>query len=336
MSQASKKETKPERKSELKRSESISEDVTDGFVARPRVISRFHYGRHNESHLVEFEGSEKVNGSIFIEGVSGVGVTATVVSAYLIKEMNLPIVATFESPYLPAMCAVHSFRATPMFRIHGDADVCVAVGDLPISASEKSEILWDITRAFADFARRHRCKHIIAVEGMPIKNEFDREISKIEKMIPKNPEAIDLGRDESNTEEQPEEHKDEYAVARYITCDLELAKKLKELGHKPVKTGQIIGLTGSLLSFSYTASSDDPPITVLLAPDPVKIPDQRGALLAVRLLRELFALDLETSSLETEARRLADKIKATISDIRDQIASQVHKSNRPAPANMYL
>ncbi|ETO27884.1 nesprin [Reticulomyxa filosa] len=206
-------EDKPEEKRsevrKLRRRESLSEDVSDGFVPRPRVISRFHYGTNNESHLVEFEGSERVNGSVFIEGVSGVGVTATVVSAYLIKELNLPIVASFESPHLPAMCSIHSFRASPVIRIHGDADgkisfkkknlikfffICVAVGDLPISASEKSEIIWDITRAFADFARRHRCRHIVTVEGMPIKNEFDREISKIEKMLPKNPEVCDCVR----------------------------------------------------------------------------------------------------------------------------------------------
>jgi len=308
--------------------------VSDGYVPRPRVISRFHYGKENESHLVEFEGSEKANGSVFIQGVSGVGVTATVVSAYLIKELNLPIVATFESPHLPAMCAIHSFRATPMIRIHGDSEVCVAVGDLPISPSEKSEILWDITRAFADFARRHRCKHMITVEGMPIKNEFDREISKIERMLPKDPETVELSREDSGRNE--DEEKDPYAVARYVTCDAEMAKKLKKLGHKPVKTGQIIGLTGATLSFSDTASNDDPPVTVLLAPDPVKIPDQRGALLVVRLLRELFALDLDTSTLESEAKRLTDKIKSTIADIREQISSQVQRATRPAPANMYL
>ncbi|ETO27885.1 hypothetical protein RFI_09247 [Reticulomyxa filosa] len=148
---------------------------------------------------------------------------------------------------------------------------------------------------------------------------------------------IELGRGEETTTDQiADDQKDPYAVARYITCDLEMAKKLKELGHKPVKTGQIIGLTGAILSFSYTASSDDPPVTVLLAPDPVKIPDQRGALLAVRLLREIFALDLDTSTLETEAKRLADKIKATIADIKEQISSQVQRASRPAPSNMYL
>jgi len=108
------------------------------------------------------------------------------------------------------------------------------------------------------------------------------------------------------------------------------------MGHEPVKTGQILGVTGTMLAWSLTADCDDPPLTCLLAPDPVDIPDQRGAVLIVHLLKEIWHLQIDASELEIEAKRLYKKIEHTISDIKNQVKSQYAKTSKPPPPGMYL
>jgi predicted ATP-grasp superfamily ATP-dependent carboligase len=315
-----------------------------GFKKRPRVISRFPYGPNNESHLVELEAATNCNGSVFVEGVAGVGVVSTVVAATLIKQLSLPLVAVFESPELPQMASVHSFRATAPFRIYGDSTVCVATGDVPISAASKSHLIWQIVRAFTDFARRHKCTHIVTVEGNPIKAGLEKEFKSIAKLLPKGEggfggsTSTDEDTEKKVDEDESEEDGDPFATVKFITCDEAIGKKLKEMGHGPVRTGQIVGLTGGLLQWSFTAPLEDPPVTCLLAAAPQDLPDQRGALLAVKVLRELFSLaDLDITELESETTRLGEKIKATIEDIKTQITSQL-KQMQPAapPTHMYM
>ncbi|ETO24945.1 hypothetical protein RFI_12204, partial [Reticulomyxa filosa] len=414
-----------------------------GCIKRPKVISRFQYGPRNESSLIECEGSELVNGSLFIEGTSGVGVTSTVVSAYLIKELKLPLIAIFESPQvsnffffffynhklydqgnniITAMCSIHSYRATSPIRIHGNRDgilffvspseiypfpqhknrrlfgkllklslillgaidVCIcccccylclwfAGLNLSLYIIDKFNFLY--SKCFAIYL----LTHIVIVEGLPIENQLDKEIKEIAKL-----EGVDIEAqgDEEEVEEDVEDDeeeeddggqpvlkldmpvlsgqdsetekeddvKDPYATVRYVTCSDEIAKKLYDMGHRPIKTGQILGITGNfffffflprrdevfltffftrlpgaMLSMCTTSPSDDPPFTALLAPDPVKLIDQRGALMAVKLLRELFNLELDTSGLEKETERLAEKIKTTIASIKEQIHSQLEQ-----------
>jgi len=107
------------------------------------------------------------------------------------------------------------------------------------------------------------------------------------------------------------------------------------MGHEPVKTGQILGVTGAMLAWSFTAKPDDPPLTCLLAPDPVEIPDQRGALLTVKLLKEIWHVQVDVSELELEAKRLAQKIQSTFESIRNQVKKQISQSTTKPPFGMY-
>jgi len=127
-----------------------------------------------------------------------------------------------------------------------------------------------------------------------------------------------------------------FEIVGYLTTSKEIGPILKKMSHEPVKTGQILGVTGAMLAWSFTAKSDDPPLTCLLAPDPVEIPDQRGALLTVNLLKEIWHLQIDTSELEIEAERLAQKIQTTIENIRTQVKKQYSQSTSKPPAGMYL
>merc|ERR1712154_131392 len=87
--------------------------------------------------------------------------------------------------------------------------------------------------------------------------------------------------------------KDEFEIVRYLTT--------KKDGHEGIKTMQIMGTTGAMMqmafcgdvySNSYEDNKDNPdiPFTALLGPDPVHIPDRRGALLVITLLRDIWNL----------------------------------------------
>ncbi|ETO20988.1 hypothetical protein RFI_16213, partial [Reticulomyxa filosa] len=94
-------QAKEESEEEKKKKESEKEKaaiIDRGCIKRPKMISWFHYGPRNQSSLIEYEGSEFVNGSVFVKATAGVGSTAAVTSTFLIKQLNLPLVAVFESP----------------------------------------------------------------------------------------------------------------------------------------------------------------------------------------------------------------------------------------------
>jgi len=122
---------------------------------------------------------------------------------------------------------------------------------------------------------------------------------------------------------------------RYITCCEGLSKKLFDMGHRPVKTGQILGLTGAMMTLSITLPIDDPPYTALFVPGPVRLRDERSALMTVKVLQDLFGLQLDISTLDEETQRLGEKIKLIIAHIQEQIQNQLEQI-RPGPPPPYM
>lgn len=316
-----------------------------GYYPRPRVVSRFHYGPNNESSLIELDGSDLCSGSVFVEGLNGVGITSTVVSAYLVGTLKLPLVAIFFSPRLPAMCSVHSYRGTSPIRIYGNKEICVAVGDIEMQPIQQSDLVYQICKAFLDFARRHKCRHVVSIEAYPVKGDMNRQLRSIARMMPKDKKTIQLGGGDSDEDDGKASKNDSgkpkgkkiYEQVGFLTTSREIGEKLLAEGHKPVQTGTIIGTTGAMLTTSFTCASDDPPLTAILAPDPVQLPDQRGALLAVQVIKEHFGVSsIDTTELKTEAERLANKISSTIETVKQQVRRQYVPQRGAPPPGMYM
>jgi len=334
----------PEAKEEsLEETEVKEEDEFIGYYERPKVLGRYEYGKHKKLELIELQGSENLKGSTLIVGFAGIGTTSTVVSAFLIGEKNLPLVAVFQSAELAALCSVHKYQATASLRIYGDNRMCVCVGDLQLSAVSQAELIWTISEALIDFARRHNCTHIVAVDGFPIRSGVDRlkhyvrqQQEQLNGGSLKNEKAETM-EDQILKDQDAKEPNDLFLKVGYLSNNKDVGIKLKNLGHKAIKTGQIIGVTGALLAASYVCNQDDPPLTVLLAPDPVQIPDQRGALLAVKLIRELFGFnEIKIEQLEVETKRLATKIDEAIKDVQAQITRQFQQYlPKQPPSGMY-
>mmetsp|Transcript_49644 Transcript_49644/g.82648 ORF Transcript_49644/g.82648 Transcript_49644/m.82648 type:complete len:370 (+) Transcript_49644:348-1457(+) len=327
-----------------------------GWFQRPTITDRFYYGLHQESTLVELEGVQACNGSILIECLTGIGSTSTICGAHIIGALSLPCVAVFISPSLPAMTSIHKHCPTSAIRIYGDASVCVAISDHALNASEQNGVIWQICQSLMDFAQRRCVTHIISVDGFPIKDNIQRRIDEIAKKA--QTETQNRSDSSNDAEEKTQKLKDEkvdalFSTVRYLSTDKEIAEQLHSKGHTGIKTMQIMGGSGAMMQLAFCSDmfssstaaqqqqKDAPPIafTAMFAPDPVHIPDRRGAVLVVTLLREIWKLQqISVDALQKDANRLQKKVQETV----DQIASQMEQQRRiqlqksAAPAHMYM
>lgn len=134
-------------------------------------------------------------------------------------------------------------------------------------------------------------------------------------------------------------------------------------GHNGIKSGQILGVIGAVMQLAYAAndmqffsteentniavqSTDDYknenvdesvescgpiPFSALLAPDSVSVPDRRGASLVVKLLQEIFGINIDSQKLAEQAERLAAKVMQTINEIQKQITKEKRYKSQPPP-----
>jgi len=195
-----------------KKEEKQEDDAFQGYIERYNIPGVYYCGKNQKSRLVEFGSACDCFNSIFIEGLSGVGISASVVSAYIVGYLKLPLVAVFESVYLPAMSSIDKYCATSAIRIYGNANVCVALGDHQVSPVHDSELMWDMARSFTGFAKRHRCTHIITIDGYPVKDEMQKQIQSIAKMIPQKDQStsgLDYNYEDNDDSETIKTYSDE-------------------------------------------------------------------------------------------------------------------------------
>lgn len=193
-----------------------------GLFERPKVVGKYAFGANKTSYLLEFEGVEACNGSTFIEGLSGVGTTATVVAAYLIGQLELPLIAVYYNPSLPPMTSIHKSVPSSPVRIYGNAHVCVAVGDYPLASDKFGRTIWVIARCLLQFANRHRCRHIICIDGFPIESAIEKKIQSIAREAEKSGHS----RRDSIEKEVPN---DVFSTLGYLTTEKDIALELQKL-----------------------------------------------------------------------------------------------------------
>eukprot|EP01084_Bolivina_argentea_P250838 420458_1 len=330
-----------------------------GFFERPKIFARYKYGTNNESTLIEFEGVKHCNKSILIEALKGIGTTSTVVGAHIIGVLKLPCIAVFVSSTLPAMTSVHKFMPTSAIRIYGNKNVCVAISDYALHSTERSDTIWQICQSLVDFSRRHQCQHIISVDGFPVKDKVQKQIDKLAKMHGKDPndaQTLDLNKNKDIEKKNEQKTKDIFETVHYLTTDKSIAETLQKDGHKGIKTMQIMGATGAMMQLAFcgdiycndvnindTMNDDNNKDIVLfsamLAPDPIHIPDRRGALLTIRLLRDIWGLkQINLDALQKDADRLQKKIEQTVTEIASQMQQQrrIQMAKAAPPAHMYV
>jgi len=88
------------------------------------------------------------------------------------------------------------------------------------------------------------------------------------------------------------------AKIHYVTTSLELAKKLRGMGHIPLVDGIIPGVTGGLMAKAPLSEQE---VTALLAPTSLLLPQPEHSIPVLKLLQEILnEVDLTSACKDLE------------------------------------
>jgi len=226
-----------ERKVEIKDEDGEGEedeDADSGVCILSRVIFKETYGTVT---LREIEGAD-VDGAVLLEGFPGSTFTSMICASCIVDSNHLRLIGTISSDKLPAKSIVENGHATSLIRIMGSKDLVVVQSDVAIPI----EISFDMVTAVLEFARRHRCRMIVTMQGLH-KGVNDEKLKAVAAAWANRGEA-----DRIDGVAKPKTEDEDPDRVRYLTSDGTLAAALKEAGHKPISAAVISGIPGLILS----------------------------------------------------------------------------------------
>jgi len=147
-------------------------------------------------------------------------------------------------------------------------------------------------------------------------------------------------KDDEEEEEEEEESLDEIAdklfgnKIHYVTSNIEVAKKLRKMGHIPVVDGIIPGVTGGLLAQAPLTEQD---VTALLAPTNSLIPDPSSSVEILKVLEQLIpsiGITKAAEEMEKEGAALKKMMDGLMQAITAGQSGDLRKS-QGAPYGMY-
>lgn len=114
-----------------------------------------------------------IEGALIVEGFPAEGVGSILTAQFLVESLKLPLVGDVDSPSFPPVCSVKNFVPAPGCRIYGDRRIVVFVTEYMLSPA----VAKNIADAILEFARRHRCRGILTLDGYPVKSLEDGDES---------------------------------------------------------------------------------------------------------------------------------------------------------------
>lgn len=208
---------------------------------------------------------------IAIVGFPGVGLAGSILAGFVIRELNMDVIAGITSRDFPPYTLIRGGNPYPPLRIYGHKSAG-SHNDLVIATSEmslKPEQFYDVCTALMDLFRELKIKNIIALEGIP---QFDD-----------NNTIFACGTTPSSKE------------------------KIKMLGLTELEEGMVRGLTGIMLYEGFHNRTD---VLAVLCPANPTLPDPAAAAKMLEPLSKMIPeFDIDTGPLYQEAKDLENKIK---------------------------
>jgi len=121
----------------------------------------------------------------------------------------------------------------------------------------------------------------------------------------------------------------------YVTTSIDLAKKLRALGHVPVVDGIITGVAGGLLAEAPLKTKD---VTAILVPTSMLFPDPDSAVSVVKLLETIvpnIGLSKVAAELEKDVASLKKMMKGLMQKLQSNIQSGGLRRSGGVPQGMY-
>ncbi len=153
----------------------------------------------------------------------------------------------------------------------------------------------ELAEKIHEFAKKHKVKKIISLGGIAIKGEQDEV----------------------------------YAIASLPELGREL-EKIKSV--KMIKEGATTGVTGVLLA---QGAIEKYPVVSLLAESQEGYMDPKAAAMVLEVLRQIIKVELDTESLEHEAKIIDDKVKNVISKAKTAHSEYKKVQNEGSLGPMY-
>jgi predicted ATP-grasp superfamily ATP-dependent carboligase len=251
--------------------------------------------------------SNFARGSVVISAFPSAGLATIVAGHYIVRVLQLPRIARFESTDLPPVAVVQGGTVNPTIRVYGRRDLALVLSEFPPTPNQSNAI----ARTILDQAERRQARAIICLEGV----------------VP-HPEE---------EEEEPEEAAEatpptEQVWVAYSRKDAAFAQGFEAAKARTLEEGVIGGVSGALLVQGLSRSV---PVAVLLVSARVAegLPDHRaGAALIETLDRLLPELKIDTGPLRAQAEQIEKALRAVMkSSARAQGGPGPEAESPPSP-----
>lgn len=218
-------------------------------------------------------------GGVLLSSFPSAGLAATVASHYIIRTLQLPRTAIFDSSEVAPVAIVQGGQVNPAVRVYGRKDLGLVLSEVPALPSNIAAL----TQAILDGAEKRGARLVLGLEGVVPHPTTDEEESPDEKVW--------------------------VATSRR---DPVLDKLFAGANAHPLDEGVIGGVSGALLVAGITRKI---PVAVLMvsAQASVGFPDHRaGAVLIEALDRLLPELAIDTRPLRSQAEAIEKALRSAM------------------------
>jgi predicted ATP-grasp superfamily ATP-dependent carboligase len=251
-----------------------------------------HTARYLDEFVLEEYETIDVRGSTIITGFYTESFAAGLAAKYVVDELNLPLIGTMYAESGMPVCVVNASHPAHVVRIYGNRNLVVFLAQKILESAMNNAISY----AIYDFARRHHCSQIIALEA------FQKDLSiKVDKEH-ENVDEFDIMEKLKKTALNDKPQK-----LRYLTNDESCANILKSAGHKKIRGAIIMGVTGGIIARASTCG--DLKVVALICPYNPLLGQSRASILLVKMVNLLAKVSVDTKTLEEDAEELESQVK---------------------------
>jgi uncharacterized protein len=251
-------------------------------------------------------------GSVVLSAFPSAGLATIVAAHYIVRVLQLPRIARFESPDLAPIAVVQGGVVNPTVRVYGRPDLALVLSEFPPTPSQANALAATIL----DTAESHQARAVICLEGVV--------------PHPEDAEAPD-GDGGSEAAAPP----DEQVWVAFARQDPEFARAFVAARTRVLEEGVIGGVSGAIL---VRGMGRKVPIAVLLVSARVAegLPDHRaGAALIEALDRLLPELKIDTGPLRAQAEQIEKALRAVMKSHAAASGSPAPAPEEPASPEMY-
>ncbi len=210
--------------------------------------------------------------AVLIEAFPSRGYVSTIASNHLIRSLGFEQIGHIESEKLDAVAVVHDGVPMHPIRIYAKGDIIILFSELIIPMN----LVHDFTTALSDWFASIKPRQVMLLASVPgVESKETHEIMA-------------------------------------VTTDLEMAKKLKELGVKEMTEGVLTGMSSSLM---MKCCGGRIPATSLMV-ETSYIPDVLAAASLLGILKSLLSVEVDVGELTKAGKEIEERFMENLDKMK--------------------